>query len=182
MKKKANIAWITVASLSLPALIFICIIYQYELAMKEKLIEKAVGYGNFDLVSSKGFAYPVPKTKPLTSPFGYSPGRSDYHLGVDWGGMTPGFPVKATGDGTVEIAMFLGSYGNCVKLLHSGGMSSRYAHLSAFAVKGGEIVKKGQTVGMIGFSGNCIPAGPAGAHLHFEIIKDGAVQNPINYL
>ena len=70
------------------------------------------------------------------------------------------------------------SYGNCVKIEHSNGYQTLYAHMQKrLLVKNGEYVKKGQRLGYMGDSGNA-----CGAHLHFEVWKDGVRINPTDYL
>lgn len=70
------------------------------------------------------------------------------------------------------------SYGNYVKVDHGNGYVTLYAHLrSGLVVRNGEYVKKGQRLGYMGDSGNAY-----GAHLHFEVIKNGERINPTSYL
>ena len=70
-----------------------------------------------------------------------------------------------------------GSYGNYILLKHSNGIRTRYAHLSAVYVSYGAFVKRGQVIGYMGATGFV-----TGAHLHFEVIKDGQTINPTPYL
>ena len=70
------------------------------------------------------------------------------------------------------------SYGNFVKIEHKNGYATLYAHMQkGLLVKNGEYVKKGQRLGYMGDSGNAY-----GAHLHFEVWKDGVRINPENYI
>lgn len=69
------------------------------------------------------------------------------------------------------------SYGNCVKIKHNGGYETLYAHMKTVNVSNGQKVSKGQVIGYMGDSGNAY-----GAHLHFEVRKDGKRINPTNYL
>ena len=70
------------------------------------------------------------------------------------------------------------SYGNFVKIEHKNGYATLYAHMQkGLLVKNGEYVKKGQVLGYMGNSGNA-----NGAHLHFEVWKDGIRINPTEYL
>lgn len=69
------------------------------------------------------------------------------------------------------------SYGNCVKIKHNGGYETLYAHMSSVNVRNGQVVSKGQKIGYMGNSGNA-----NGAHLHFEVRKDGKRINPSPYL
>ena len=70
------------------------------------------------------------------------------------------------------------SYGNCVKIDHGSGYCTLYAHMKkGLLVKNGQTVKAGQRLGYMGNSGNT-----NGAHLHFEVWKDGKRINPTDYL
>lgn len=69
------------------------------------------------------------------------------------------------------------SYGNCVKIDHGNGYYTLYAHLSSVSVKYGDTVKKGQVIGYMGATGRSF-----GAHLHFEVQKDGVRIDPTPYL
>ena len=69
------------------------------------------------------------------------------------------------------------SYGNCVKIQHANGYATLYAHLDTVNVKLNETVKQGQVIAYMGNSGNSY-----GAHLHFEVWKNGARINPKPYI
>jgi murein DD-endopeptidase MepM/ murein hydrolase activator NlpD len=116
----------------------------------------------------------------LTGTFG---GRSDpftgepaFHQGLDIS-TEKGQPVFATADGSVAAASYTGDYGNLIVLRHDFGLSTRYGHLSAFAVKAGESVRRGDIIGYVGSTGRS-----TGAHLHYEIIANGALLNPLQLL
>ena len=90
-----------------------------------------------------------------------------------------GKPTVAVADGVVIEAdsEWNGGYGTVVKIRHDNGLITVYAHLSALKVTKGQRVSRGQTVGLIGNSGNSF-----GPHLHFEVIKNGVKVNPLNYV
>lgn len=70
------------------------------------------------------------------------------------------------------------SYGNCIKIDHGNGYQTLYAHMkSGLLVKNGDTVKAGQRLGYMSDSGNAY-----GAHLHFEVWKNGTRINPTEYL
>lgn len=69
------------------------------------------------------------------------------------------------------------SYGNCLRIEHGNGYSTLYAHLDKVYVKLGDFVTEGQEIGFMGNTGNSY-----GAHLHFEVRKDGKRINPTPYL
>lgn len=101
-------------------------------------------------------------------------GRIHNHSGIDF--RAPyGAPVYAIQDGIVKRASTFSGYGRCVDIQHSSGYSSRYAHLSRYAVRYGSIVKKGQVIGYIGLTG--VTTGP---HLHLELARYNRTINPLN--
>jgi murein DD-endopeptidase MepM/ murein hydrolase activator NlpD len=97
------------------------------------------------------------------------------HKGVDYGAPT-GTRVKATGDGVIEFAGREGGYGNLVIVRHSGGMSTRYAHLSGFAggLRKGSRVSQGDVIGFVGQTGWA-----TGPHLHYEFRVNDQYRNPL---
>lgn len=97
------------------------------------------------------------------------------HKGLDFSADI-GTPVYATGDGVVKIAYFSGSYGNVIFINHGYGYETRYAHLSAFNVKRGQQIKRGDIIGFVGDTG--LSRGP---HLHYEVLYKGLQINPINF-
>jgi murein DD-endopeptidase MepM/ murein hydrolase activator NlpD len=101
-------------------------------------------------------------------------GYSKMHQGVDFAAST-GTPVYAAGDGVVKQASYFGSYGNYVKIQHTGQYASAYAHLSRYAsgIRPGARVKQGQVIGYVGTTGRS-----TGPHLHYEIHSHGRQVNP----
>lgn len=82
------------------------------------------------------------------------------------------------GYGNIKGSTGNASYGNFVKIEHKNGYATLYAHMQkGLSVRNGEYVKKGQVLGYMGNSGNA-----NGAHLHFEVWKDGIRINPTEYL
>ncbi|EXX85351.1 M23 family metallopeptidase [Paenibacillus darwinianus] len=117
------------------------------------------------------FAWPV--TNPtLTSSFGQRWGR--LHKGLDIVGASS---IRSADDGVVEFAGTRNGTGKTIIINHKNGYKTVYAHLSKIDVKQNAIVQKGDKIGVMGNTGNSF-----GVHLHFEIHKDGKVQNPITYL
>jgi murein DD-endopeptidase MepM/ murein hydrolase activator NlpD len=103
-------------------------------------------------------------------------GLTEFHPGLDIS-ADQGVPVHATADGTVESAFFDGNYGNAVVIAHGFGISTRYGHLSRFAVRAGQAVKRGDVIGYVGATGRV-----TGAHLHYEILVRGSRINPLQLL
>jgi len=103
-------------------------------------------------------------------------GEPEYHTGIDIA-AAKGQPVYATADGVVQSATYTGDYGNLVVVKHGFGLTTRYGHLSAYHVKAGDPVTRGDVVGYIGSTGRS-----TGAHLHYEILVNGQLMNPLQLL
>lgn len=121
------------------------------------------------------FISPTPDCQ--NSPFGvkrYHNGKptGDYHKGVDLRSPA-GRPIKAINDGKVQIARMYRLHGGTVGLDHGHGVGSIYIHMSKIAVKPGDMVKKGQTIGHVGSTGFA-----SGPHLHWGLYVSGLPVNP----
>ena len=117
----------------------------------------------------------------ITSHFSYSRyhpilKRNRPHHGTDFGARK-GTPLLAVNSGKITYASRMGSYGNVVKIKHSGGYESLYAHQSRIRAKRGQHVKRGQVIGYVGSTGRS-----TGPHLHFGLQKNGRWINPMNVL
>jgi murein DD-endopeptidase MepM/ murein hydrolase activator NlpD len=116
----------------------------------------------------------------LSSGFGNRPdpftGSRGLHPGLDIS-TDKGRPVVATADGVVESAEWNGNYGNLLVIDHGLGIKTRYGHLSGFAAKAGSRVRRGELIGYVGATGRT-----TGAHLHYEILANGQLINPIDFL
>lgn len=134
--------------------------------------------------SSAGYIRPV-SGYPITTGLYYSNGK--YHGAVDFSGSgIAGKPIVAVKDGTVEISTSLKnsdgsyrSYGEYIVINHHDGTMTLYAHgqPGSRTVKKGDKVKQGQTIMLVGTTGNS-----TGYHLHFEVIVNGRTVNPVPYL
>lgn len=116
----------------------------------------------------------------VTSPFGartspYGEGR-EMHPGIDISAHY-GLPVTATGSGEVIFAGRDPGYGSLVIIDHGGQLDTLYAHLSAFYVREGQTVHRGQPIGAIGATGRA-----TGTHLHYEVRINGSPVDPRRYL
>lgn len=137
---------------------------------------------------------PVKSPAVITQGFGdtavdYSRFGLKGHNGVDYAGKL-GDPVLAAADGRVEkIAYDPNGYGNYIVLRHEGA-TTLYAHLKRDMVRIGDRVRAGDQIGEMGYSGNVVPRGPEGTHLHFGLRpalcneKDGygGYVDPIEYI
>lgn len=96
------------------------------------------------------------------------------HAGVDFRARY-GTPIVAPTDGSVSAAGRMGGCGNAVKLSHSGGLVTKFCHMSRIAVSRGQKVKRGQIVGYVGSTG--LSTGP---HLHYEMYRGGRHIDPLS--
>lgn len=103
-------------------------------------------------------------------------GLTEFHPGLDIS-ADQGVPVHATADGKVDMAAYDGNYGKAVVIAHGFGISTRYGHLSRFAVTPGQTIKRGDVIGYVGATGRV-----TGAHLHYEVLLNGNRINPIRLL
>lgn len=117
------------------------------------------------------FAWPVLSSK-ISSGFGTRWGK--LHKGID---LTGNKNIQASDNGKVEYAGYKSDYGNHVIIDHMNGYKTLYGHMSSLNVKVGQIVEKGEKIGIMGSTGDS-----TGTHLHFEVIKSGSVENPLKYL
>ena len=127
---------------------------------------------------------------PLPSPWGknyvtseygnrYHPisGSYSFHTGIDIG-ADGGTSIYAAADGKIISRGWIGGYGNTIIIDHGNGISTLYAHQSAFGSFGvGDYVVAGDVIGYVGTTGNS-----TGNHLHFEVRVNGNHTSPWNYL
>ncbi|GAA3563594.1 M23 family metallopeptidase [Snuella lapsa] len=98
------------------------------------------------------------------------------HWGMDFTAPR-GTPIYATGDGIVKRAdAGATGYGKHIRIDHGYGYVSLYAHLYKYNVRRNQKVKRGDLIGFVGSTGRS-----QAPHLHYEIFKDGARINPINF-
>ena len=135
-------------------------------------VDEIVAVGTKEGLATGSFM--TPTVGRLTSPFGPRWGR--FHYGVDLANAT-GTNVVAADGGVVTRVGMAGSYGNLIIIDHQNGTSTRYAHLSAYNVKVGDVVQKGQSIGKIGSTGRS-----TGPHLHFEVRVGGVAKNPLDFI
>lgn len=89
-----------------------------------------------------------------------------------------GTPIYAADTGTVVFAdVDYGGLGNATEIDHGNGYVTTYGHQSKILVKEGDVVVRGQLIGLMGSTGHS-----TGPHLHFVIKKDGQTLNPLLYL
>jgi murein DD-endopeptidase MepM/ murein hydrolase activator NlpD len=147
-------------------------------------LESRLRYVRHDVEQREKLAAATPSMWPAHGWItGYFGGRADpftgemgFHQGIDLS-TEKGSPVFATADGTVQSAGYSGDYGNLIVLRHDFDLSTRYAHLSGFNVKAGQSVKRGDVIGYVGSTGRS-----TGAHLHYEILSNGKLLDPLQLL
>lgn len=110
---------------------------------------------------------PRPKPTP-TSPA--------IHYGQDYG-WGSGKQIYAAANGVVKSTSYSGAYGNRTVIDHGNGIETWYCHQSAFLVKVGQVVTRGQHIGTMGNTGNAL-----GVHLHFELRINGKATDPAPHM
>ena len=148
----------------------------FELVSYEKIYDRVKG--DIDRIRH------IPSIRPvsggfLNSSFGYRQDPIDdirrFHQGQDITVQT-GTPIFAPADGVVKRAYYIGGFGNHIKLKHSSGYSTTYAHLSKIFVRHGQKIKRGDIIGETGNTGRS-----TAPHLHYEVHYRGTPKNPLDY-
>jgi murein DD-endopeptidase MepM/ murein hydrolase activator NlpD len=110
--------------------------------------------------------------------------RITSYLGMRWGRMHEGIDIigkssiLAADEGVIEYAGYKsGGLGNAIIINHNNGFKTVYGHLRSVKVKEGQIVEKGDVIGIMGSTGHS-----TGTHLHFEVHLNGKIKNPTSYL
>lgn len=118
--------------------------------------------------TSSGFGYRI---NPITK-------RRQFHRGLDMPAKRK-TPIRATADAVVEYVQprNIGDYGRVVKLRHNFGFQTVFAHMNKTLVKTGQVIKKGEIIGLTGNSGRS-----SGPHLHYEVRYANKVLNPKNFI
>ncbi|HSQ97446.1 MAG TPA: peptidoglycan DD-metalloendopeptidase family protein [Rickettsiales bacterium] len=101
-------------------------------------------------------------------------GYSKFHAGKDFAAPI-GTPIFAAGSGTVVKAQFWSTWGNYVRIRHTNGYETEYAHASKIVpgIKPGVKVKQGQVIAYVGTTGRS-----TGPHLHYGVIYNNQRINP----
>ena len=137
------------------------------------------GYVSGNFVQGSGaasgnFRNPLPGAYVSCGWYGYSGHRA---VDLCLRGGTLNAAIYAADGGTVEYSGWSGGYGNLIRIRHSNGYVTCYAHLNSRYVAVGDKVSKGQMIGRAGSTGNS-----TGPHLHFEIRYNGTPVNPLNHI
>jgi len=103
-------------------------------------------------------------------------GRPDLHNGLDFAGKA-GSEIVAAASGVVTWTGRDAGYGNLVEISHGDNLVTRYAHNKENLVHPGDVVRKGDTIALMGSTGRT-----TGSHLHFEVYKNGRSVDPSSYV
>jgi murein DD-endopeptidase MepM/ murein hydrolase activator NlpD len=98
------------------------------------------------------------------------------HMGLDLA-IDAGTDIYAAASGTVVVAGWYYTYGNCVVIDHGNGVRTLYAHCSSLNTQVGDEVSQGDVIGSVGMTGNA-----TGNHLHFEVHINNRTRNPLNFI
>ncbi len=151
-----------------------------ELEAAQRLIERMIREARAREVGDTGSGWLRPVDGWLSSGFGnrFHPihRRNILHAGVDLAART-GTPISASRGGIVIHAGWIRGYGHTVIIDHGEGVTTLYAHMSAYAVQGGQYIAQGGRVGDVGMTGTA-----TGPHLHFEVRIGGVPQNPCGFI
>jgi len=142
------------------------------------IIYEVLGKYNPTIYFNSSFIYPLDEIINVGA-FGNIRKDGDVtiqHLGVDLDAVE-GTPVYAVNDGKVALVEQLTVYGNTIIIDHGLGIYSLYLHLSKFKVSEGEILEKGELIGLSGNTGWSV-----GPHLHLSIKLNGASVDPLIFI
>ncbi len=151
-------------------------------SLNEKTLDQRLDVAAINSAVRATMFHLIPNDTPLnytrnSSPFGIRinpiSGKKQRHLGVDLT-CKRGTKIYSPADGVIELArVSKKGYGNLLKVQHSFGFMTMYAHLQTFNVRSGQFVKKGELIATCGNSGNS-----TGPHLHYEVRFLGRVLDP----
>ena len=155
-----------------------------KMSLRSRQINKDLSVLEQKFVAQSQLLSSTPSIAPvhgiLTDGFG---GRSDpftgepgTHNAIDISSAV-GQAVRSPADGIVVKAEWANGYGNVIYLSHGFGFSTRYGHLSSFAVRPGQRIKRGDIVGYVGSTGRS-----TGPHLHYEVRLNNVPVNPLEYI
>ncbi|MFD2443669.1 peptidoglycan DD-metalloendopeptidase family protein [Bacillus sp. CGMCC 1.16607] len=152
--------------------------------VKKQVIKEDVLVAPFNHIVLKGTKV-IPSRGEGSFSWPTSGGYISSNMGYRWNKMHKGidiarpsnYTIKAADNGIVVFAGWDGGYGKKVVVDHQNGYRTVYAHLSAIDVNVGQTVPKGSALGQMGSTGDS-----TGTHLHFEVYRNGALVNPLNYI
>ena len=144
----------------------------------ERVLKRAAKNRWSDIYPDVEFIWPV--SGEISSIYGlrrfFNEQERNPHNGLDIA-APEGTDVRATADGIVIEAGDFFFSGNMVYIDHGQGLISLYAHLSRIDVKPGDVLRRGEILGAVGQTGRV-----TGAHLHFAVMSNGVLFDPIYLL
>ncbi len=148
--------------------------------LMEEIRQKAAELAAQQVYVGGTFMWPLPAVNnKITSPYGMRvhpvTGVYKLHTGVDVRASS-GTKIYAANAGEIVTSAYSSVWGNYVVINHGGGYTSLYAHMTSRTVSKGDYVERGEIIGYVGSTGYS-----TGAHLHFEISKDGKTSNPLEH-
>ena len=148
--------------------------------LQDELKKRLAAMKKTDFVGGE-FIWPTPGYTRITDDYGMRThpitGKKKMHTGMDIA-AAGGTQILASNSGTVVIAEYNSSWGNYCVIDHGDGIATLYAHMQKSAlVKVGEVVVKGQKIGIVGTTGLS-----TGNHLHFEFRENGEHTSPYKYV
>ncbi len=118
----------------------------------------------------------VPDIIPVKGDFAISQRFSEKHPALDFAAAI-GSEVIAVASGEVLSVYYDENYGNVILIDHFNEYATLYAHLAATFFESKDTVEKGETIALVGNTGNS-----SAPHLHYEIMKDGINVDPEEYI
>jgi murein DD-endopeptidase MepM/ murein hydrolase activator NlpD len=160
---------------------------ELNLAQLQRMVEletETWADAEFSLLSHKEQTMRTPSLMPadgwISRGIGYQPdpftGQRAFHAGIDVA-CDKGTAIIAPADGIVEYAGWKEGLGIMVKLNHGYGYSTIFGHMSRNIARTGETVRRGDQIGEVGSTGHS-----TGPHVHYEVWRNGQVQNPMLYI
>ncbi len=144
-----------------------------EIEKDERYALSPIASGAAEFLGLPGVLFFTPLKGNITSAFD----RVKGHYGIDVT-AAEGEAVKAVYDGVVTLASFTSDGGNVIQIQHPNNLISIYKHNSALLKKVGDQVTAGESVAIIGNTGEFTD----GAHLHFELWYNGSALDPQDFI
>ncbi|MFQ9933852.1 MAG: murein hydrolase activator EnvC family protein [Lachnospiraceae bacterium] len=148
--------------------------------IERKRQEEAAANQTQQIYDGGKLMWPLPGYSNITSEFGNRihpvTGIYSFHSGIDIGAPT-GTQIMAAYDGEVAWSNYSGTAGNWIGIDHGNGLYTIYMHMSKRIANTGDIVKKGDVIGLVGSTGRS-----TGPHLHFSVRLNGSYVEPLNYV
>lgn len=126
------------------------------------------------------FKFPLASYTRISSEYGYrihpTLKVNMFHNGVDFA-AAKGTAIYAAYDGVVVAADYSSTMGNYVMIDHGDNLYTIYMHCSSLKVKKDAVVKRGDTIALVGSTGRS-----TGNHLHFSVRRNGEYVSPWDYI